>query len=223
MLLVLSSLNLADFDHAMLWAALCTARSGFLRVSEFTSPRPSGFDPAVHLSLHDVVVDSHLHPSAVLLTIKASKTDPFREGVRLYLPRTDRLLCPISSLANSLHHRNIFLGPLFIFLDGTALSRRDVTDRLRIILAAAGVDGNFLSRSFRIGAATFASAAGLPDSMIRTLGRWSSDAYLVLRSYLKRHSSQGTCTASLITVGPCGLCRSVFHYSLLSKFSIRVR
>jgi hypothetical protein len=178
MLLIRSSLNLTDFDNAMLWAAFCTAWFGFLRVSEFTSP-PSGFDPAVHLSLNDVAVDSHLHPSAVMLSIKASKTDPFRKGVQLFLPRTNHLLCPVSSLSHFLHRRGSLPGPLFVFSDGTALSRRHVTERLRAILASAGVDGNFSSHSFRIGAATSASAAGLSDSMIRTLGRWSSDAYLV--------------------------------------------
>ena len=132
MLLIRTSLNLADFDHAMFWAAFCTAWFGFLRVSEFTSS-PSGFDPAVHLSLNDVAVDSQLHPSAVFLTIKASKTEPFRKGLKLYLPRTDRLLCPISSLSYFLHRRGNLPGPLFIFSDGTALSRRHVTDRLRTI------------------------------------------------------------------------------------------
>ena len=141
-------------------------------------PRPTSSPQCI--SLHDVAVDSHLHPSAVFLTLKVSKTDPFRKGVQLYLPRTDRLLCPVSSLSYFHRHRRGNLpGPLLIFSDGTALSRRHVTDRLRTILAAAGVDGNFSSHSFRIGAVTSASAAGLSDSLIRTLGRWSSDAYLV--------------------------------------------
>ena len=178
MLLIHSSLNLTDFDHAMLWAAFCIAWFGFLHVSEFTSP-PSGFNPAARLSLHNVAIDSHLHLSAVIVTIKASKTDPFRKGVQLYLPRNDRLLCSVSSLSNFLHRHGNCPGPLFIFSDGTALSCRLVTDRLRIILAAAGVDGNFSSHSFQISAATSASTTGLPDSMIRTLGRWSSNANLV--------------------------------------------
>ena len=37
---------------------------------------------------------------------------------------------------------------------------------------------NYASQSFRIGAATTAAAAGLPTWLIKTLGRWSSDAYL---------------------------------------------
>ena len=72
-----------------------------------------------------------------------------------------------------------FASPLFRFSYGVPLSRPHVTDWLRSILAAAGVQDNYSSHSFRIGAATSASAAGIPDSFIRTLGRWSSDAYLV--------------------------------------------
>jgi len=178
MLLIHSRLNLADPDSAMLWAAFSTAWFGFLRVSEFTTI-PSGFDPSVHLSISDLAVDCHLRSSGVLLLIKASKTDPFRQGVKLLLPRTGGALCPVASLSAYLHHRGDSSGPLFLFADGTPLSRLHVTDRLRSILADAGVQGNFSSHSFRIGAATSANAAGLPDSLIRTLGRWSSDAYLV--------------------------------------------
>ena len=70
----------------------------------------------------------------------------------------------------SFHRRGNLPGPLFVFSDGTTLSRRRVTDRLRAFLAAAGVDGNFSSHISRIGAATSASAAGLA-AVIRALVR----------------------------------------------------
>ena len=175
--LIHSRLNLADPDSAMLWAAFSTAWFGFLRVSEFTTP-PSGFDPCVHLSVSDLADRLH-RPSGVLLLVKASKTDPFRQGVRLFLPRTGGALCPVASISAYLHRRGNSSNPLFLFTNGKPLSRLHVTDRLRSILAEAGIQGNFSSHSFRIGAATSAHAAGLPDSLIRTLGRWSSDAYLV--------------------------------------------
>ena len=178
MLLIHSRLNLADPDSAMLWAAFSTVWFGFLRVSEFTTPS-SGFDPSVHLSASDLAVDHLNRPSGALLLIKASKTDPFGQGVRLFLPRTGGALCPVASISAYLHRHSNSSGPLFLFTDGKPLSRLHVTDRLRSILAEAGIQGNFSSHSFQIGAATSAHTAGLPDSLIRTLGRWSSDAYLV--------------------------------------------
>lgn len=147
MLRIHSLLNLTTADDAMLWAAFCTAWFGFLRVSEFTTP-PSGFDPSVHLSISDLAVDRLCQASGVLLVIKASKTDPYRQGVNLFLPRTGGVLCPVDSLSNYLHHRCNGAGPLFLFSDGTPLSRLHVTNRLRSLLAQAGVQGNFSSHSF---------------------------------------------------------------------------
>ena len=134
MLLFHSRLNLADPDGAMLRAAFSTAWFGFLRVSKFTTP-PSSFDPSVHLSISDLAVNCHLRTSGVFLLIKASKTDPFRLGVRLFLPPTGGVLCSVASLSAYLHRRGSLSGPLFLFTDGKTHSRLLVTARLRSILA----------------------------------------------------------------------------------------
>ena len=45
-------------------------------------------------------------------------------------------------------------------------------------LSTAGLDDkSYSGHSFRIGAATAAAAAGIPDHLIKMLGRWESSAY----------------------------------------------
>ena len=53
-----------------------------------------------------------------------------------------------------------------------------VNSWLRAILKAASVPENNSSHSFRIGAATSAALAGVPDHVIKILGWWSSNCYL---------------------------------------------
>ena len=73
---------------------------------------------------------------------------------------TNQVLHPVSSLSHLPHRHSSPQGPVSVFSDGTELSRRDVTERLRHILISAGVDGNSFSKSiFRISLATSASAA----------------------------------------------------------------
>ena len=61
--------------------------------------------------------------------------------------------------------------------NGPPLTRSLVTDRLRAILLSAGLPGDFSSHSFRIGAATSAASAGVPDRLIQVLDWWKSNAY----------------------------------------------
>ena len=71
-------------------------------------------------------------------------------------------------------------GPLFIFQNGVPLSRSRLNSLLTMLFMSAG---DYTGHSFRIGAATIAARAGVPDHMIQILCRWSSDAYkLYIRS-----------------------------------------
>ena len=69
-------------------------------------------------------------------------------------------------------------GPFFIFDDGRYLTRDRFVTAVRAALCTAGIDDSrYSGHSFRIGAATTAAACQLPDSLIKTLGRWESSAY----------------------------------------------
>ena len=167
------SLSSPSFDHVMFWAACCTAFFGFLRVSEFTCSGP--FVASRHLSPSDVVYDPAGH---FRLFLKTSKTDPFRRGCVLLLGPSGQSVCPVAALVRYISLRGSSPGPFFVCQDGSPLTPSLVNRWLRSILSSAGVPGNYSSHSFRIGAATSAALAGIPDHLIKTLGRWSSDAYL---------------------------------------------
>ena len=163
----------------MLWAAACLAFFGFLRVGEFTSPGLQTFNEDIHLSPRDVSVDHPQHPSVIYVTLKQSKTDQLRKGVTLVLGKTDQMLCPVTSMLSYLVVRGSLAGPLFVYPDGSFLTRDRFVEEVRGALDSAGVDPMlFNSHSFRIGAVTTAAARGLEDSLIKTLGRWESSAYL---------------------------------------------
>ena len=167
----------SDPDKIMLWAASCCL--GFLRAGEFTVPADNSFDSEAHLCFNDIAVDNPAQPQVVQITIKQSKTDPCRRGVKLYLGKTSTDLCPVVSLLNYLVVRGNKPGPLFIFKDGRLLTRQHLVQALRGALQAAGIDqSKYCGHSFRIGAATTAAAKGIEDSIIKTLGRWNSIAYL---------------------------------------------
>ena len=169
----------SDHDYRMLWAACCLGFFGFLRAGEFTVPTDSSFDPEAHLCYSDIAVDNSSIPQVIRITIKQSKTDPFRKGINLFLGGTLVDLCPVESLLNYLVVRGSKDGPLFIFKDGQPLTRQRLVTALREVLQVAGVDQSKNSgHSFRIGAATTAAARGMEDSIIKTLGRWNSVAYL---------------------------------------------
>jgi len=74
-----------SYNNVMLWAACCLAFFGFLKVGEFTVPTQQDYDESTHLSLKDISIDNRCNARLIKLCIKQSKTDPFRQGVDIYL------------------------------------------------------------------------------------------------------------------------------------------
>ena len=84
--------------------------------------------------------------------------------------------------------RGMKSGPLFTFEDGRVLTRLRFVAVVKEGLQKAGFDSSkYNGHSFRIGAATTAATKGIEDSIIKTLGRWESVAYL---QYVKIPRSQ---------------------------------
>ena len=168
-----------EANVVMLWAACCLAYFGFMRIGELTVSSDDAYDSASHLSWGDIAVDDPAYPSSMEVRVKASKTDPFRQGISLFIDRVASDHCPVSAMLAYLVVRGNQTGPLFKFRDGRPLTRQRFVMAVKEALDAAGVEAEqYSGHSFRIGAATTAAARGLEDSTVRTLGRWKSLAYL---------------------------------------------
>ena len=138
---------LGAYEDLVLQTAFCLAFFGFLRCGEFTS-KSNAFDPLTDLSIQDI----HLNRWDNYFTL--------------------RLKVSWMAMAAQPHE------PLFTTLAGTPLTRAFVIDKLKILLSKLGYNPALYSgHSFQIGAATTAAAANIPDHMIRTLDRWTSDCY----------------------------------------------
>ena len=115
--------RLISFSTKMLWAACRVVYFGFLRPSEFTVQRQGRYDSSVHLSLSDIALDNR-YSSVIQIRLKQSKTDPFRQGVYIYLGKTGQSIFPVSAIVQYLTMRRGAQGPLFILEDGKMLNRQ---------------------------------------------------------------------------------------------------
>ena len=168
----------SSYISLLIWAACCTGYFGFLRCGEFLVPDGTQYDASIHLSLADFTFNQSSSPWRIILTIKKSKTDQFRQGTQVVLGATGSDLCPVGALLDFLSIRGGEPGPLFRLQDGSPLHRAMFVQQVQAALSASGLAGSsFNGHSFRIGAATSASAAGVPESTIKVLGRWQSMAY----------------------------------------------
>ena len=166
------------FNASMLWAASCMSFYGFLRSGEVVVASATAFDPSADLSYGDVAVDNVESPHFLSVRIKTSKTDPFREGVTVYLGVTGCSLCPVTAILSYMVLRGGDSGPFFLFENGDYLSRDRFVRDLRSALSAVSCrPQDYACHSYRIGAATAAARAGVADSLIQTLGRWQSSAF----------------------------------------------
>jgi hypothetical protein len=69
-------------------------------------------------------------------------------------------------------------SPLFCHASGKSITTEEVRCMVRRVMGAAGRDpAVYGGHSLRIGGATAAHAAKIPPSLIRLMGRWSSDIY----------------------------------------------
>ena len=103
-------------------------------------PSDSAYDESAHLCFKDVTVDSIQNPQALRVRLKASKTDPFRVGVDIFVGRTGNELCPVTAVLAYIVKRGPSPGPFFRFASGAPLTRPRFVQSVKEALTKAGVD-----------------------------------------------------------------------------------
>ncbi|XP_021365385.1 uncharacterized protein LOC110458130 [Mizuhopecten yessoensis] len=162
--------NATSFGNLMLETVCIVAFYGFLRCGDFTVK--CYFDRNINLYVQDLVIADEY----VLLRLRTSKTDPFREGITLKLFKTDNSICPYVACCKYVEARQQQNpsqdDPLFVDENDKVLTRNVFIEKFKHVLECLGINSNeYNGHSFRIGAATSASTAHVQDHLIKILGR----------------------------------------------------
>ena len=166
-------------NKVVLWAISCTAFFGFFRLGELLPHSAKEFRPTTDLAWGDVAVDDRSNPSMICIHLKKSKCDQFGAGADIIVGRTGSTICPVAAIVAFIALRGDKPGPFFLDSTGQSIAKDQFIQEIRNILNSLGIPQHqYAGHSFRIGAATSAAQAGVPDSTIQTLGRWHSAAFL---------------------------------------------
>lgn len=176
---------LGSFQHTVssayqihLLSAMCAiAFFAFLRIGEITTTYSESTN-LIKITQLDRLVDKKGNVKALQLTlINYKHSDPGQNFVVYIYPES--LCCPVQLLLKYVSLRGDAPGPLFCWPDGTPITRTFFVTHLNAALKFNNLDcALYKAHSFRIGAASWATAKGFSDSQIRLLGRWKSNAFL---------------------------------------------
>ena len=127
--------------------------------------------------------------AGLVLSIRSSKTNQFREGASLVVARTGTRTCPVEMkryfrmgrLSMGSHDR-VFRAVVHTkegerLRKSGGLSYSRLRERLLERTALVGMDPRlFGMHSLRVGGATAAANAGVPDRLFKRHGRWKSQS-----------------------------------------------
>jgi hypothetical protein len=181
-----------SFCCKLYYAAATLATYGLLRMGEFTLHSSKSQTNAFKLltvsqlklmSEHGAIVSMNTPQqwstaTHMSLTLRTSKTDPFRKTVTIHIGNSIPVQAMLSYL--QVHPSLQPSSPLFVQsrINHNPLTRDIMITVTRTLLRQLGLDETqFHGHSFRKGGATSLAKAGVAESVIQLLGRWLSDCY----------------------------------------------
>lgn len=171
-------MHLDTYEGKLLWAAFTFAHACLMRCGEFTT---RSYKDKKYLSLAAWKWEQGAKYGTV--TLQSSKTSKSPVDIHMFANGSDT--CPAAAMSSYMTARIKYRystrldSPLFATADGSPLTRKQLTKALRTALVAARVPNAELYKghSFRRGGATSLARVGVPDSVIKSMGRWKSHAY----------------------------------------------
>ena len=182
--------GLDKVDKLAMWASALILFFGALRPGELMCANVGTFDPDFTLLRQDISLKDIMLKGEKLdtlqLFIKSDKTDKEGKGRLLDIYSSDSDLCPVKAYVKYLNKSNHTdpEKPAIRLASGKPLTTKQFNVHLKSFLGKH-VDtesGVVSGHSFRAGIASLAGLLGYSESQIKSIGRWSSDAYMV---YLK--------------------------------------
>ena len=167
------------YEAALFKAAALIAFFGALRVSELVAMGKADASRQA-LQQGDVII----HDNCLKITIRLSKADQKGKDRLLTLGQCSlKQICPVAAVQAFMELRG--QGPSYFLqhADKSPLTKFQFWKLTDIALDRIGIRGlRFGTHSFRIGAASTATALGYSVEQIKRLGRWSSSCY---RKYVR--------------------------------------
>lgn len=157
------------------------------RSGEFTLPSLNSFDPTIHVKPSDIShrVDRN-QLDVTVFRLPKTKCSEVGEDV-FWSPQTG-ITDPKVNLENHLRINNPPInGPLFAYRHSKGLrplTKRAFLDRINMIASSIGED-NLKGHGIRIGATLEYLLRGIPFDVVKSLGRWGSEAFVL---YLRQHA-----------------------------------
>ena len=183
-------------------AALTVGFCGLLRGGELALQDGEQFDPARHLTRGDVRFFSEDGVRFAGVMIRPLKTTAGAAGrrVEVILRGGGSLFDPVEELwrlytIDGCTRQEMATTPLFRGATKCALTVRQVRAMIKALMASVGCDPDrFGAHSLRIGGATAALAANIDPSVIRAMGRWSSEVYEIYTRMSKEAAARVSST-----------------------------
>ena len=177
--------DLHYFDKRLFWFLCVVAFHGSFRLGELLTRRPNQFDPNYALLGRHIVssptIINNVSSSFLEITLTSSKCSPTSSTVVDVYP-TGSDICPVKAYTKLLNQQILNQDlPAFRLYSGKNLTPALFNKKLKFWLtsfidfSAFSVSGH----SFRAGIPTILASMGYHSSDIKSIGRWSSRAFLL--------------------------------------------